>query len=86
MARKGRIENWQEVEWVGKHTRIAGNVYECEGYAEEGELWVTNNIVQYHNVWGNQVVETASGSMYTLGTPATEPKTLQKLFAEAMGN
>jgi hypothetical protein len=78
--RKGRIENWQEVEFF-KQTRIYGNVYECDAF-EEGEGMMTNELVKYHAVFGTTVAETRSGSMYTLGKPADTPRTLKEIFAE----
>lgn len=78
--RKGRLENWQEVDFSGQ-TRIYGNVYECDAF-EEGEGMITNELIRYHTVFGTTVAETRSGSMYTLGKPAESRRTLKEIFAE----
>lgn len=78
--RKGRIENWQEINLLGG-TRILGNVYESDAF-EEGEEMFTSLIAKYHNVLGSLVVETTSGSMYHLGKPADKPQTLKEVFAK----
>jgi hypothetical protein len=78
--RKGRIENWQEIDFF-RQVRIAGNVYECDAF-EEGEIMFTNGVVEYHTVMGQLVVETKSGSMYHLGKPALKPRTLKEIVKD----
>jgi len=78
--RKGKLENWQEVQW-GRQIRIHGNVYGCDSF-QTGEEMITNEVVEYHGVMGSLIVETRSGSMYTLGTPADRERTLEEIFAE----
>ena len=78
--RKGTIENWHEVNWF-KQTRVVGNVHDCDAF-EEGEQMMTSEIVKYDTVFGQLVVETASGSIYILGIPAKEDKTIEQVFSE----
>lgn len=79
--RKGRLENWQTVDFFGQ-TRLAGNIYECDAF-EEGEVMITSGFVKYHTVMGQTVAETQSGSMYMLGKPAEKDRTVKEIFAAA---
>ena len=81
--RKGRIENWQEIQVFGG-TRIFGNVYECDAF-EDGEEMITSELVKYHNILGSLVAETRSGSMYHLGKPVENPETLKEIMAKHIG-
>lgn len=76
--RNGRVENWQELECFGG-TRLFGNVYECDAFSE-GEEFISSIIVKYHNIMGQPVVETQSGSMYHLGQPAANDKTFEEII------
>lgn len=76
--RKGRIEDWQEINFFG-HKRVFGKVYECDAF-EEGEEMFTSQIVTYHTIMGSTVVETQSGSMYHLGKPAEKQETFQEII------
>lgn len=80
--RKGRIENWQEINFFGG-TRIFGNIYECDAF-QEGEEMFTSEVVKYHTVMGQTVVETRSGSMYHLGAAATKERTMQEIVQGAI--
>jgi hypothetical protein len=80
--RKGRIENWQELELFGR-TVVTGNIYGCEKFEDGEEMW-TSGIVEYRNMIGQTVVETQSGSVYHLGEPAEKDRTLQEIFQDAV--
>jgi len=78
--RKGRIEDWQEFNFFGQ-TRIAGRIYGCDKF-EDGEEMFTNEVVKYHTIMGQLVVETKSGSMYHLGKPAESERTLADMVKD----
>jgi hypothetical protein len=76
--RTGRIENWQEVDFL-KQKRIVGNVYECPDF-KEGELFMSSPIEDTFYKYNAKFVRSASGSTYMLGAPSTENLTVQEIF------
>ena len=80
----GRLEQWQTLDFMGC-TRLFGYVYERDA-AEEGEEWITSELVKYHTVMGQMIAETQSGSMYQLGTPAEKDRTPKEIFTSLMDN
>ena len=76
---KGKLENWQEIEWAGKQTRLYGNVHVHEN-AKEGEEWITNEVETYYTSYDGLHAITASCSDYSLGEPAKKDRTLEEII------
>ncbi|MHA2279989.1 MAG: hypothetical protein ACXAC5_03810 [Promethearchaeota archaeon] len=85
--RKARLENWQEVQLFGR-TCLVGNVHECEvtdegeKVFEEGEEMISSEVVHYHDMMGQVVAETKSGSRYHLGVPKKDQETLTEIMGK----
>ncbi len=70
MQTKGRIEEWLEINLFGKQ-RVAGFVYECEGF-DDGDELITSPIDDIYQIGEQLFLDTESGSTYKLGKPAQE--------------
>jgi len=85
--RKARLENWQEIQIFGR-TCLVGDVYDCQVTSEnektfqDGEEMISSAIIKYHEMMGQTVAETKSGSMYHLGKPAEKDRNLQEIFGK----